>query len=72
MDKWIDKLSEHTICFLVKADLQRKGVSRESATVYAWVHVYVCVCVHVHGTDIAVRVEINAVNIVAITTAACK
>ena len=48
MDKWMDKLSADTICtlllFLAKADLQRKGVSRESGTAYACVCVCVCVC----------------------------
>ena len=45
----MDKLSADIICtlplFLAKADLQRKGVSRESGTAYACV----CACVCVFG-----------------------
>lgn len=68
MDKWMDKLNENTICthFVSREGRFARGVGDRECT-------GVCVCVLTcMAHSVAVGVEINAENIVAITTAACK
>ena len=66
MDKWRDKLSEDTICSCFVSCGGRFALGVDN-----YVCISVCVCSRM-AQSFEVRVEINAENIVAITTAACK
>lgn len=75
MGKWMDKLSENTICSCFVSCEGRFAKKRRFQGVTDSVCVDVCMCVCVcacMAQSVAVGVEINAENIVAITTAACK